>query len=84
MVQKVVWTGSEEVAEREREDREVKMRFLKGGEAGAKGVDLVGEVRFEKEAGDDGVGDDAGENDGMGFWEHDEGIEEIQRISKEA
>ena len=35
VVQKVVWTGSGEVEEREREDREVKMRFLKGGEAGA-------------------------------------------------
>jgi len=88
VVQKVVWTGSGEVEEREREDREVKMRFLKGGEAGAKAVDLVGEVRIEKEVAGGGgggrVGVDEGEDDGMGFWDHDEGVEEIQRISKEA
>ena len=84
VVQKVVWSGSGEVEEREREDREVKMRFLKGGEAGAKGVDLVGEVRFEREVAGGAVSGDGGEDDGMGFWEHDEGVEEIQRISKEA
>jgi len=72
------------VEEREREDREVKMRFLKGGEAGAKGVDLVGELRIEREVGGDAAARDGGEEDGMGFWEHDEGVEEIQRISKEA
>jgi len=84
VVQKVVWSGSGEVEEREREDRDVKMRFLKGGEAGAKGVDLVGEVRFEREVAGGAVSGVGGEDDGMGFWEHDEGVEEIQRISKEA
>jgi hypothetical protein len=84
VVQKVVWSGSGEVEEREREDREVKMRFLKGGDAGAKGVDLVGEVRCERDVAGGGVAGDGGEDDGMGFWEHDEGVEEIQRISKEA
>jgi hypothetical protein len=85
VVQKVVWTGSGEVEEREREEREVKMRFLKGGEAGAKGVvDLVGELRVDREVGVDEAAGGGGEEDGMGFWEHDEGVEEIQRISKEA
>jgi len=87
VIQKVVWTGSGEVEEREREDREVKMRFLKGGEAGAKGLDLVGQVRFERDVGSAGGGRvavDEGGDDGMEFWDHDEGVEEIQRISKEA
>ncbi|KAF9480330.1 DUF590-domain-containing protein [Pholiota conissans] len=83
IVEKVFWRDSGEVEERERKDREVKLQFLKGG-----GVKLTGEVTLER----DTVGNEneAGEGqseevpDEMGFWEHDEGVEEIQRISKEA
>ncbi|KDR70978.1 hypothetical protein GALMADRAFT_103009 [Galerina marginata CBS 339.88] len=87
IVERVFWRGSGEVEEREREDREVKMQFLKGG-AGGRGITLVGEVRIEREVddADGGVvdGETGPRDDGMGFWDHDEGVDEIQRISKEA
>jgi len=88
IVEKMFWRGSGEVVEREREDREVKVQFLKGGVAGTgQGVRLVGEVRIERGVEDAGVDAESGDGekgDGMGFWDHDEGVEEIQRISKEA
>ncbi|KAF8195000.1 calcium-activated chloride channel-domain-containing protein [Pholiota molesta] len=77
VVEKVFWRGSGEVEERERKDREVKLQFLKGS-----GVQLSGEVVVEREAVGGGAQQDAA--DEMGFWEHDEGVDEIQRISKEA
>jgi anoctamin-10 len=77
VVEKVFWRGSGEVEERERKDREVKLQFLKGS-----GVQLSGEVVVEREAVGGGAEQDAA--DEMGFWEHDEGVDEIQRISKEA
>lgn len=61
------------MAEREREDREVKIQFLKGGGPGGQAVRLVGEVNIDVDK----------SGDKMEFWDHDEGVEEIQRISKE-
>ncbi|KAF9564904.1 DUF590-domain-containing protein [Agrocybe pediades] len=95
IVQKIFWNGSGEVEEREREDREVKMRFLKGNiGGGGRGVSLVGEVKIERDVDvDEGVDGDSEAGleraepvvkDSMEFWDHDEGIEEIQRVSKEA
>ncbi|KAF8883336.1 calcium-activated chloride channel-domain-containing protein [Gymnopilus junonius] len=88
IVEKVFWRGSGEVAEREREDREVKVQFLKGaGPGGSSGLRLVGEVRIERNIDDpDGAisGESEAKGDEMAFWDHDEGIDEIQRLSKEA
>lgn len=83
MVERVFWRGSREVEEREREDREVKMQFLKGNVAKRGTPKFVGEVLIEKEVGGELVDSD-GATDSMEFWDHDEGVEEIQRISKEA
>lgn len=91
VVEKVFWRGSGEVEEREREDREVKLKFLKGHGVGTGGrsVSLVGEVKIERDVdGDDdsdtSVMEPVSLVDSIGFWDHDEGVEEIQRISKEA
>ena len=73
IVDKVFWRGSGEVEEREREERNVKAKFL-----GGSGLDLGGDVHSSK------VAAAPEDTDSMGFWDHDEGLEEIQRISKEA
>ena len=77
IVDRVFWRGSGEVEEREREERNVKAKFLSGS-----GLDLSG-LKTTEDSG--GVGDiPTQEADSMGFWENDEGLEEIQRILKEA
>ena len=73
IVDKIFWRGSGEVEEREKEERNVKAKFL-GGSGVDLGVDLGGSK----------VAAGSEEPDSMGFWDHDEGLEEIQRISKEA
>jgi hypothetical protein len=77
ILQKVFWRGSSEVKEREREERHVKAQFLSasGVEGGSKFIAMSGGGGHEKSVDD---------KDSMGFWDHDEGLEEIQRISKEA
>jgi anoctamin-10 len=77
IVDKVFWRGSGEVEEREKEERNVKVKFLSGsgldiGSAGGGCSTKVAEA------------DEVTITDSMGFWDHDEGLEEIQRISKEA
>ena len=77
IVEKIFWKGSTEVEERVREERNVKAKFLSGS-----GVDLSNsKVAAGVTRGD---GEELEEMDPMGFWDHDEGLEEIQRISKEA
>ncbi|KAH9479820.1 hypothetical protein JR316_0008415 [Psilocybe cubensis] len=83
VVERMFWRGSGEVEEREREDREVKVQFLKGNVASKGAPKFVGEVLIEREVGGELV-DGETATDSMEFWDHDEGIEEIQRISKEA
>ncbi|KAJ3774182.1 calcium-activated chloride channel-domain-containing protein [Lentinula raphanica] len=79
IMERLLWKGSEEVKEREREERMVKEVFLKGL-GGSVEVDLDGRgVENEKVMNKDSVVDG-----GVGFWDHDEGLEEINRISKEA
>ncbi|KAJ3511071.1 hypothetical protein NLJ89_g4313 [Agrocybe chaxingu] len=78
VVEKVFWRGSNTVEEREREDKEVKIKFLKGEAPGEEQV-VIG-----RQVGDVGREDEESARDDMGFWEHDEGLEEIRRISKEA
>ncbi|TFK25156.1 DUF590-domain-containing protein [Coprinopsis marcescibilis] len=75
IVEKVYWKGSQEVVEKEHEEKVMKERFLKG----------VG-VTLEDE--DDGpLGKKISTKDERRvpeeFWDHDEGVEEIQRIAKE-
>ncbi|KAF9038141.1 calcium-activated chloride channel-domain-containing protein [Panaeolus papilionaceus] len=76
IVERVFYRGSTEVEEREREEKEVKVKFLRGT-----GVSFAGEgVEVDRDPSGDGDDD---RTDVMGFWDHDEGIEEIHRISKE-
>ncbi|TFK39576.1 calcium-activated chloride channel-domain-containing protein [Crucibulum laeve] len=75
IVERVWWRGSTEVKEREEEERRVKERFLSGFVEEGKGVPTVQKVNRTVKT--EGV-------DILGFWEHDEGLEEIQRIVKEA
>ncbi|PPR03916.1 hypothetical protein CVT24_008101 [Panaeolus cyanescens] len=76
IVDRVFYRGSTEVEEREREETEVKIKFLRGT-----GVSLASEgVEVDR----DSVVKGEGRKDETGFWDHDEGIEEIHRISKEA
>lgn len=70
VVERVMWKESAEVKEREEREREVRETFLKGLHI------------------DEGNGDVAEQSQddfpAEPFWQHDEGQEEIQRISKEA
>lgn len=76
IVERVFWKGSGEVEEREKEERNVKATFL-----GGSGLDVGGVKIGDSKV----VATDSEETtDSMGFWEHDEGLQEIQRISKEA
>ena len=82
VVERVWWVSSKEVKEREVEERTVKERFLSGvgiGDAQA----VLGQQQ-EREQGVKDTQEEKGDADPMGFWEHDEGLEEIQRLSKEA
>ncbi|KIK58655.1 hypothetical protein GYMLUDRAFT_202492 [Collybiopsis luxurians FD-317 M1] len=85
VVERLLWKGSEEVREREREERMVKEVFLKG--LGGVEVDMEGNgkgvgVGDADRAGV--VGKEKATDGGFGFWDHDEGIDEILRIAKEA
>ena len=81
IVDKVFWRGSGEVEEREKEERNVKAKFLSGS-----GLDIRGSGGGGGGGGSTKVAeaDEDVTTDSMGFWDHDEGLEEIQRISKEA
>jgi len=80
VVERVWWRGSGEVREREAEEREVKETFLRS---------VVGDSANEDQTVQRATADGGGDGDGevrsieQIFWEHDEGLEEIQRISKE-
>ncbi|KAF5362451.1 hypothetical protein D9756_002731 [Leucocoprinus leucothites] len=81
IVERIWWKGSREVQESEREESSMKERFLEGAGASiyaAKNISEPGEevkpsVETESEA-----------EDKMGFWGHDEGVDEIKRLVKEA
>ena len=77
IVDKVFWRGSGEVEEREKEERNVKVKFLSGSGLDISGVNIGGSTKVA-------AADSEETTDLMGFWDHDEGLEEIQRISKEA
>ena len=74
IVEKVFWKGSGEVEEREKDERNVKATFLSGSG--------LNDSKVASAAADSEVEETT--TDSMGFWDHDEGLEEIQRISKEA
>ncbi|KAJ7036619.1 calcium-activated chloride channel-domain-containing protein [Mycena alexandri] len=80
VMEKALWHGSAEVRTRETDEREVKKRFLTGLVGPAEvGVQLDAEKDAPEKLAEalpvDGLG---------GFWDHDEGVQEIQRITKEA
>ncbi|KAF9529637.1 calcium-activated chloride channel-domain-containing protein [Crepidotus variabilis] len=88
VVDKVCWKGSAELEEKEMEIRRVREGELKGTNGGSASKIGADKVVIEREvmSHDSAAGlDENGERkDSMHFWEHDEGVEEIQRISKEA
>ncbi|KAG6841190.1 hypothetical protein C0991_000987 [Blastosporella zonata] len=87
VIEKVFWTGSEEVKAREQDDRDIKGKFLQGylvedqrrSEAGIQPDEAASVVAGEPRQ------DDVGADPGLvsGFWDNDEGLEEISRVSKE-
>ena len=79
IVEKVFWRGSNEVKEREREERNVKAKFLSGS---GLDIDVSAKITANSMMSPGGP-EEAADKDSMGFWDHDEGLEEIQRISKE-
>lgn len=85
VLERLVWKHSDEVVEREREEREIKETFLKGVLGEAQGGDAV-VGKLMRDGGEKSVVESAGSANGGGveFWDHDEGVQEIQRISKEA
>jgi anoctamin-10 len=83
VVGKIWWKGSNEVVEREREETELKEKFLSGVGVGVEEVAAVGSHPGDGK--DRGVTSaDSTGSKAKGFWDHDEGVEEIQRIVKEA
>ncbi|KAG6855942.1 hypothetical protein H0H87_009135 [Tephrocybe sp. NHM501043] len=85
VIERAFWKGSEEVKNREKDDRDIKNTFLQGflveedtrsqatGQPEAK--EAIGVVIADaREEGADQV---------LGFWDNDEGLEEIHRVSKE-
>ncbi|RDB23782.1 hypothetical protein Hypma_008903 [Hypsizygus marmoreus] len=87
VVERVFWKESEEVKEREREDREIKERFLQGflaDEVHEKHLQDSKEPTSEGTAVDSGQEADSSSSGAVaGFWDNDEGLEEISRVSKE-
>ncbi|KAG5652528.1 hypothetical protein H0H81_004685 [Sphagnurus paluster] len=83
LVERIVWTGSEEVKEQEREDRDIKETFLSGfitdDSRKSNGSDSLPGSEVATEA-PDGTTDSGVVLD---FWDNDEGLEEISRVSKE-
>ncbi|KAJ7644183.1 calcium-activated chloride channel-domain-containing protein [Roridomyces roridus] len=85
VMEKALWYASGEVREREQDERAVKARFLTDVvgsvalDVGVNGRSVEGEdVVVEKPAATDPV-------EGLdGFWDHDEGMQEISRITKDA
>ncbi|KAL1702008.1 calcium-activated chloride channel-domain-containing protein [Schizophyllum commune] len=77
VVDRVVWHGSKEVREWEQEEREMKARLLQA-ELKAAGQEQSAELSPRSPT----VEDDLGAL--KDFWEHDDGLEEIHRLSKEA
>ncbi|KAJ7163483.1 calcium-activated chloride channel-domain-containing protein [Mycena crocata] len=90
VMEKALWHASDEVRTREREERAVKERFLTGlGVGGAVdlgvGVNGRGVEGEEVKLAEDAPAEGPGPAEGLGgFWDHDEGAQEIQRITKEA
>ncbi|KAG6918168.1 hypothetical protein DXG01_016153 [Tephrocybe rancida] len=86
VIERVFWKGSEEVKEREKDDREIKGKFLQGylvedarkSEAAAQPDDAADATTVEARQ---GISTDA--DAVFGFWDNDEGLEEISRVSKE-
>ncbi|KAJ7230352.1 calcium-activated chloride channel-domain-containing protein [Mycena pura] len=97
VMERVLWSASEDVRTREAAEREVKARFLAqvagGGSSSGDGPGVG--VNGRNVDGADvalDTSEDAPEKlaetlpvDGLGgFWDHDEGVHEIQRLTKEA
>lgn len=82
IVEKIWWKGSLEVQEREKEERAMKEKFLDG----IGGVVNTTAKRHSnpKEPVEHQTEVESEIRDEIGFWEVDEGVDEIQRLVKEA
>ncbi|KAG6832166.1 hypothetical protein H0H92_004897 [Tricholoma furcatifolium] len=82
VIERMFWKGSEEVKEREKDDREIKSKFLQGflEEDKRRATESTQDADSAKVL---GATDSTGSNGVSGFWDNDEGQEEISRISKE-
>ncbi|KAH0582492.1 hypothetical protein H2248_010436 [Termitomyces sp. 'cryptogamus'] len=86
LIEKVFWEGSKEVEEKEKVDREIKNKFLQGFlvEDRQKSQSIVHPVEESSVvAGEERQIGDAADFDVSSFWDNDEGLEEISRVSKE-
>ncbi|KAG5734689.1 hypothetical protein E4T56_gene7763, partial [Termitomyces sp. T112] len=86
LFEKVFWEGSKEVEEKEKVDREIKNKFLQGFlvEDRQKSQSIVQPVEESSVvAGEERQIGDAADFDVSSFWDNDEGLEEISRVSKE-
>lgn len=81
VVERIWWKGCKEVQDREREERAMKQKFLEG--TGTSIYAKKGASGPEKQRGSSAERELKAE-DKAGFWAHDEGIDEIQRLVKEA
>ena len=81
---RVFWRGSRELEERDREVREVRKGELRAGLGEGEFLRRVEveKVVIEREFGVESEDEEI--TDEMGFWEEDQGAEEIRRILKEA
>jgi hypothetical protein len=90
VMEKALWHASDEVRMRERSEREVKARFLEGlvgtTDVGVNGRTIDGaDVVLSDTQTSNAEGNVEGAAEGLqSFWDHDEGMQEIQRITKEA
>jgi len=81
VVERVFWKGSEEVKKREKADRVVKETFL--GEFVRAEEVVEAAVSDTSSAGDEVLVEPPIDGGLLGFWDHDEGLDEISRVSKE-
>ncbi|KAF9461505.1 calcium-activated chloride channel-domain-containing protein [Collybia nuda] len=82
IVEMLVWKGSEEVIVRERDERSVKEKFLAGVTGDEEAKTSIQSPLIEDRVEENGKRMVPNE-EGADFWDNDEGLEEIMRVSKE-
>ncbi|KAG6902487.1 hypothetical protein C0995_016064 [Termitomyces sp. Mi166 len=87
LIERVFWKGSKEVEEQEKVDREIKSKFLRGYlvEDRRRSQSIIQPVEGSSvvAGGEHRASNTADPDVVSSFWDNDEGLEEISRISKE-